>query len=69
MLNIQIKLVALATLFDLPATQSLKINEYINDTALDDTSVWSGNDGFIYRSSSSRFVMKILDSSFLGISC
>mgnify|MGYP006452157537 FL=1 len=39
MLNIQIKLVALATLFDVPATRSLKINEYINDTALDDTSV------------------------------
>ena len=64
-LNIQIKLVALTTLFDISAIQSLEINEYINDTALNDTSVWSGNDGFLYRSSSSRLVMKILDSSFL----
>ena len=64
-LNIQIKLVALTALFDIPATQSLEINEYINDTALNDTSVWSGNDGFVYRSSSSRLVMKVLDSSFL----
>jgi FKBP-type peptidyl-prolyl cis-trans isomerase 2 len=64
-LNIQIKLVSLTALFDIPATQSLDINEYINNTALNDTSVWSGNDGFFYRSSSSRLVMKVLDSSFL----
>jgi|TARA_B110000967_G_scaffold175680_1_gene188601 FKBP-type peptidyl-prolyl cis-trans isomerase 2 len=63
-LNVQIKLESLGALFDVPATQSLEINEYINDTGLNDTSVWSGNDGFIYRSSSSRLVMKVLDSSY-----
>jgi len=50
----------LTALFDISATQPLEIN----DSALNDTSVWSGNDGFLYRSSLSRLVMKILDSSF-----
>lgn len=59
-LNIQKKIIALTALFDISATQPLEIN----DSALNDTSVWSGNDGFLYRSSLSRLVMKILDSSF-----
>ena len=63
-LNVQIKLESLTTLFDFPAAQTLEINEYINETGLNDTSVWSGDDGFIYRSSTSRLVMKVLDSSF-----
>ena len=63
-LNFQVKLDSIGALFDVPSFQSQMLNNYINNSALNDTSRWGDRDGLVYRADNSHLVMKIMDSAY-----